>query len=423
MLLAALGCGGDNLTLPNKGVPSKVEKIAGDGQSAPAGTPVAPTPAVKVTDATGTPVADVTVTFEVTRGGGAVAPGSAKTNADGLATVTSWTLGATPGPNTLTATVAGSSIAGNPAVFSATGVVGNGNKLVFVVQPSNTTVRKPINPPVKVQVEDGAGNPVTNATSPITVALGANPGGATLAGTTTVQAVGGVATFSDLSLNKAGSGYTLSALSSGLVSATSQAFAVNDRPPTASGDNYSVNEDSPLTVAAPGVLGNDNDPDQDPLTAVKLTNPAHGTLALNANGSFSYTPAANFFGSDGFTYAASDGSQNSPAATVSITVNPVNDPPSFTKGPDQTAGFLASASVPGWATNISPGPNETGQTVTFDVSTNNDGAFAVPPAVDPSGTLTFQTSLVAANVTVTVVARDSEGATSALQTFTISIGQ
>jgi VCBS repeat-containing protein len=423
VLLPALGCSGDNLTLPNKGVAAKVEKVAGDGLSAPAGTPIAPAPAVKVTDATGSPVADVTVTFEVTGGGGTVAPASAKTDASGLATVTSWTLGSTPGANELTATAAGSSITGNPAVFSATGVVGNGNKLVFVVQPSNTTVRKPIAPPVQVQVQDAAGNPVTSATNPITVALGANPGGATLAGTTTVRAVGGTATFSDLALNKAGSGYTLSALSSGLVSGTSQPFSVGDRPPNASGDSYSVNEDSPLTVAAPGVLGNDSDPDQDPLTAVKLTDPAHGTVTLDANGSFTYTPQANFFGADAFTYAASDGSQNSPAATVSIDVHAVNDPPSFTKGSDQTAGLLQSVTVPGWATNISPGPNESGQTVTFVVTTNNDGAFAVEPAVDPSGTLTFQTSIIAANVTVTVVARDSEGAQSAAQTFTIAISQ
>ena len=62
-----------------------------------------------------------------------------------------------------------------------------------------------------------------------------------------------------------------------------------------------------LTVPAPGVLGNDSDPDGDPLTAVLVTGPSHGSLTLNANGSFSYTPAADFAGSDSFTYRASDG--------------------------------------------------------------------------------------------------------------------
>ena len=82
-----------------------------------------------------------------------------------------------------------------------------------------------------------------------------------------------------------------------------------------------------LTVPAPGVLGNDSDPDGDPLTAVLVTGPSHGSLTLNANGSFSYTPAANFAGSDSFTYRASDGTVSSSPATVTITVTATNDTP------------------------------------------------------------------------------------------------
>ena len=67
-------------------------------------------------------------------------------------------------------------------------------------------------------------------------------------------------------------------------------------------------------MAAPGVLANDTDPDGDPLTAVLVTGPSHGTLTLNANGSFTYTPAANFTGTDSFTYRASDGTLNSSPA-------------------------------------------------------------------------------------------------------------
>jgi VCBS repeat-containing protein len=432
--LAAVACGGDHLTLPNQGVPAKVEKIAGDGQEAPAGTAVAPTPSVKVTDATGSPVSNVAVTFQVSGGGGSVTPASATTNATGVATVATWTLGSTPGPNQLTATVAGSDINGNPALFAATGVVGNGNKLAFLVQPTSTTVRQPITPPVQVQVRDAANNPVTSATNPITIVLAANPGGATLSGTTTVNAVNGVATFSNLSLNKGGNGYTLTAFGSSLVAATSAAFNVGNRAPNAGNDSYNTNEDTPLTVPAPGVLANDNDPDGDPITAVKLTDPAHGTVSLAANGSFTYTPQANFFGSDAFTYAANDGSTNSTAATVSITVNAVNDPPSFTKGPDQaaTAGS-PQVVVTGWATAISPGPNESTQTVSFDVSNDHPEVFlgaGGQPAVDANGTLTFQANfvvLVQTVATVTVTAHDNGGTgnggqdTSAPQQFTITI--
>jgi len=101
---------------------------------------------------------------------------------------------------------------------------------------------------------------------------------------------------------------------------------VND-PPTSGADAYDASEDTALVRSAPGVLGNDSDIDGDALTAVLVTGPSHGTLVLNANGAFSYTPAANYNGPDSFTYKANDGTANSAAALVSITVGAVNDPP------------------------------------------------------------------------------------------------
>jgi Ca2+-binding RTX toxin-like protein len=101
-------------------------------------------------------------------------------------------------------------------------------------------------------------------------------------------------------------------------------------PPVAVNDSYATDEDTPLTVPAPGVLGNDFDLEGDPLTAVLVTGPAHeSSFALNANGSFSYTPEPNFFGTDTFTYRAFDGAELSNIATVTITVHPVNDPPTI----------------------------------------------------------------------------------------------
>ncbi len=97
--------------------------------------------------------------------------------------------------------------------------------------------------------------------------------------------------------------------------------AGSNRPPVANNDSYSTNRDTPLTIPAPGVLGNDTDPDGKALTAVLATNPASGTLTLNPNGSFTYTPATNFSGSVSFTYRASDGTSNSNVATVTIRVN------------------------------------------------------------------------------------------------------
>ena len=101
---------------------------------------------------------------------------------------------------------------------------------------------------------------------------------------------------------------------------------VNDAP-AAANDAYSTNEDVVLTVAAPGVLGNDSDVDNPALTAVFVSGPSNGTLTLNADGSFSYTPNANFNGTDTFTYRVSDGTAESGAVTVTLTVTPVNDAP------------------------------------------------------------------------------------------------
>ncbi len=102
--------------------------------------------------------------------------------------------------------------------------------------------------------------------------------------------------------------------------------ASNDTP-LASNDAYTTNEDTPLTIPAPGVLGNDTDVDANPLTAIKVSDAANGTLTLNANGSFTFTPAANFHGATSFTYKANDGAADSNAATATITVSSVNDPP------------------------------------------------------------------------------------------------
>ena len=93
-------------------------------------------------------------------------------------------------------------------------------------------------------------------------------------------------------------------------------------------DSYSTAEDTPLAVSAgAGVLANDTVGSARSLTAILVTGPSHGTLGLNADGSFLYTPAPNFFGNDVFVYKANDGSADSFDAAVTIAVNAVNDAP------------------------------------------------------------------------------------------------
>ncbi len=106
------------------GPAASVSSYQGDGQTANTGTAVATPPAVRVTDAGGNPVSGASVTFAVTSGGGSLtAPTTVNTDANGVAIVGGWTLGATAGANTLTATVALPGITGNPVTFTATGTL------------------------------------------------------------------------------------------------------------------------------------------------------------------------------------------------------------------------------------------------------------------------------------------------------------
>ena len=111
--------------------------------------------------------------------------------------------------------------------------------------------------------------------------------------------------------------------------------ALNDAP-IAMDDVYETLEDTPLVVAAPGLLVNDSDVDGDMLMPSLVTPPANGELVLTDDGSFVYTPTLNFNGMDYFTYSISDG-EFADEAGVTITVSPVNDDPFADAGEDQTA--------------------------------------------------------------------------------------
>jgi hypothetical protein len=121
----------------------------------------------------------------------------------------------------------------------------------------------------------------------------------------------------------ASSEYTDATLQPRLVIVTESAPA--NQPPVAIADSYQLNEDRALSVtAANGVLRNDTDPEGQPLAASLVTSPASGRLTLNANGAFTYTPDANFFGIDAFTYRAGDGVVQSTPVTVTLDVRPDN---------------------------------------------------------------------------------------------------
>jgi uncharacterized protein len=167
-------------------------------------------------------------------------------------------------------------------------------------------------------------------------------------------------------------------------------------PPVANNDSYSTNEDTSLTVAAPGVLANDTDAENNTLTAVLVSGPSHGTVTLNANGSFTYTPASNYNGPDSFTYKANDGHTDSNTATVSITVNAVNDAPvaandSYNTNEDATL----SVAAPGVLTNDTDIDNASLTAVLVtgpshgSLTLNANGSFSYTPALNYNGPDSF----------------------------------
>jgi len=172
---------------------------------------------------------------------------------------------------------------------------------------------------------------------------------------------------------------------------------VND-PPVAVGDAYSVDEDAVLVVdAAGGVLDNDTDVESDTLTAVLIDGPQHGTLSLGADGSFTYTPDADYFGSDQFTYKANDGSADSNEVTVAITVNSVNEPPLALPDSYQLVedGTLTVTTTNGLLANDTDEENDPLTAVLVDgpqhgnLSLQADGSFVYTPEADFFGSDQF----------------------------------
>ena len=169
---------------------------------------------------------------------------------------------------------------------------------------------------------------------------------------------------------------------------------VND-PPQAADDTYATPEDQTLTVAAPGVLGNDSDVEGSPLSASVVQPPDHGTLTLGSDGAFEYVPDANFAGADSFTYAATDGSLTG-EASVTLTVTSVNDAPVAS---DDAFGIpegqTLRVAAPGVLGNDTDADGDAGTASVVSgpsngtLSLNADGSFAYTPAADFSGADTF----------------------------------
>src|SRR5919107_1742774 len=213
------GGGGDDGGDGGSAVPARIASVQGDGQNAPTGSPVPVRPAVQVTDSSGEPVAGATVTFVVTAGGGTVEGSTQTTGSDGIARVGRWTLGATPGTNTLEAR--SGSLTGSPVVFTAEATAPppepQVDRLVYRFPPPRQAKKdQPF--AVKVALVDKNGEVVP--LDGILIYLGlfpegsANPRNQLLNGNRFVSTVDGLATFT-LSITEKGE-YRLRALTDDL---------------------------------------------------------------------------------------------------------------------------------------------------------------------------------------------------------------
>jgi lysophospholipase L1-like esterase len=132
--------------------------------------------------------------------------------------------------------------------------------------------------------------------------------------------------------------------------------AAGNNAPVANDDSYGFVEDETLTVAAPGVLGNDTDADGDTLTAVLSTGVSNGILTFSADGSFIYTPDPGFGGVDNFTYVANDGTDDSVVAAVSLTAAGANQAPVANDQALTVADGVATDITLSYSDSDGPGP-------------------------------------------------------------------
>jgi hypothetical protein len=220
---------------------------------------------------------------------------------------------------------------------------------------------------------------------------------------------------------------------------------INEAPSFTKGADQTVNEDAgPQSVtnwATNISAGGTSEAGQ--ILTFEVTDNTNAALfsagpAISSTGTLTYTTTANAHGTATITIRLKDnggtangGVDTSATQTFTITVNPVNDAPSFTKGADQVVNEDSGAhSVVGWATNISPGPaDETGQTVQFEVTDNTNAAlFSVGPAIAADGTLSYTLAADAFGIATVTIRLVDDGGTanggvnaSGTQSFTITV--
>ena len=284
LLVCLLSLAVANMTAIAAGGPKKL----GFGQqptNTVAGATITPAVTVRELDAQGrlvtTATNAITLAIYTNPGGGTLSGTLTKNAVGGIATFSDLSIDKTGTGYKLRATATGLTAATSNA-FNIT--PGTPTQLAFYQQPSNATAGATITPAVTVRILDALGN-LTTATNAVTMAIDTNPGGGTLSGTLTKNAVSGTATFNDLSIDKTGTGYTLRATATGLTDATSNAFNITPGTPSQLVFDQQPTNAAPGATITPAVTVNllDAQGNQtagtNAVTMAIDTNPGGGTLS------------------------------------------------------------------------------------------------------------------------------------------------
>ena len=291
--ITATRTSGDNLSpgdsasfTVNPGAANKLAFLTPSGSST-AGSVLSGPPTVAVQDSLGNTVtsfsASITVAIGTNPSGGVLSGTTSKNASGGVTSFSDLSINRAGTGYTLTASATGLTSATSSA-FNISAAAAT--KLAFTTQPASANAGSAIAGPPSVTVQDNFGNTVTSSSASITIAIGTNPGGGSLSGTLTMNATSGVASFSNLSVNKSGAGYTLTASATGLTGATSGGFniaagaAAKLAYTTAPGNSTAGNTIAgPPSVTVQDSFGNTVTSSIASITVAIGINPGSGTLS------------------------------------------------------------------------------------------------------------------------------------------------
>jgi acetyl esterase/lipase len=284
LVLGLWACGAETGPGSVGGPPAELELVAGGGQTGTVGLALGDAIVARVTDDDGQGLAGVVVTFIAAPDGGGFAPATARTDGEGEVR-TVWTLGPRAGDVSGSISVEGLA----PVAVSATSMAGEPARLAFGATPRAAVAGLVFDPPVVVMVQDEFGNLVSSASPEIRLEI--NKGA--LAGSASGRAVDGMATFPDLHIDQAGSGYVLTAMADGLASSESANFPVATGTAAelrlVAGDGQQAVAGSPVAVAPTVEV---RDASHNPVAGVSVTFEVAG-------GAGSVTPGSVTTGTDG----------------------------------------------------------------------------------------------------------------------------